>query len=909
MSGAGAALPDTPSMMRTCAPLVVLALVMVPACGGSGGSGTGGSSDGGDESVVADGSSGGDTGAPGDASMGGDSGIKKDGGIDSGPGGDSGPHDGGPVDAGITYTVGGNVSGLVGKGLVLENNGADDLPVSANGPFTFSSGIADGGAYAVTVKTQPSLPAQKCSVSAGSGTIAGQSVNAVQITCATPAPRYAVVGSYYDNSASTYAVNPSTGRLEKTDRAAAGNGPWAVAVTPNGQYAYVTNLQSDDISAYAVGVDGRLTPIACTSGCSAQYPANFAAGGSASVAMVVDPTGQYLYVANRGGNVSQFLIDSSGGLTPMATPSVMCPNEPYAIAVDPSGQYVYVANHTGSTVSQFTIGSSGALTPMATPTVAAGTNPEGVVVDPGGRYVYVSNYGSNDVSAYAIGASGALTQIVCASGCSTMVPANFAAGKGAAGVTVDPTGTHAYTANFSDGDVTTFSIGATGALTALPCTVGCSSFGGVQAGPFPVRVVIDPGGKYAYVVNSGNGVSQYTIDGTGHFVPDAPATVPAFDQPLDIGLTQGAALVRTPRSLYVGNFTSNDVSAYTIGSGGALTQVACTAGCSSAVPADFAAGTGAHAVAVTPGGRYAYVANFWDGTVSQFSVAADGSLTARSTPTVLAGNYPMTISIDPGGWYAYVVNESSSDISAYAIGVDGTLTQVKCTTGCSTAVPANFAAGTNPYALTVDPSGKYAYVANYGENDVSAFTVLSNGQLQPINCGGGAGCSTSTPSNFASGVTPIAVTVDPSGTHAYVADYNGYVSQYQVHADGTLAPLTPSSAQGGTNTVSITVEPLGRYAYAANWGSADVAAYTVATDGTLSPIGCNTGCSGGGYFAAGTNADSVIVDPTGSYAYVPDFGASNLSMYSLGAGGALTPMGTIAAGTAPQRGASVATWQ
>ena len=56
---------------------------------------------------------------------------------------------------GPTYSVGGSVSGLSGT-VVLQDNGGDDLSVSANGPFTFATKLASGAAYAVTVKTNPS---------------------------------------------------------------------------------------------------------------------------------------------------------------------------------------------------------------------------------------------------------------------------------------------------------------------------------------------------------------------------------------------------------------------------------------------------------------------------------------------------------------------------------------------------------------------------------------------------------------------------------------------------------------------------------------------------------------------------------------------------------------------------------
>jgi len=60
----------------------------------------------------------------------------------------------------VTYTVGGTVSGLAGSGLVLQDNSGNNLAVSANGPFTFTTALASGTAYSVTVFSQPTSPNQ-----------------------------------------------------------------------------------------------------------------------------------------------------------------------------------------------------------------------------------------------------------------------------------------------------------------------------------------------------------------------------------------------------------------------------------------------------------------------------------------------------------------------------------------------------------------------------------------------------------------------------------------------------------------------------------------------------------------------------------------------------------------------------
>ncbi|HYB61802.1 MAG TPA: kelch repeat-containing protein [Methylomirabilota bacterium] len=78
------------------------------------------------------------------------------------------------------YTIGGNVLGLTGTGLVLQDNGKDNLTINANGPFTFATAVASG--YLVTVLTQPTNPTQTCSVTNGTGTTTANVTN-VEIVC------------------------------------------------------------------------------------------------------------------------------------------------------------------------------------------------------------------------------------------------------------------------------------------------------------------------------------------------------------------------------------------------------------------------------------------------------------------------------------------------------------------------------------------------------------------------------------------------------------------------------------------------------------------------------------------------------------------------------------------------------
>ncbi len=86
-----------------------------------------------------------------------------------------------------------------------------------------------------------------------------------------------------------------------------------------------------------------------------------------------------------------------------------------------------------------------------------------------------------------------------------------------------------------------------------------------------------------------------------------------------------------------------------------------------------------------------------------------------------AGTNPNFVTVDPSGKFAYAANWGSNNISVYNIApATGALT-------AGTAV----AAGTNPTSIAVGPSGKFAYATNEADNSISVYTVnATTGALQ-----------------------------------------------------------------------------------------------------------------------------------------------------------------------------------
>jgi hypothetical protein len=85
---------------------------------------------------------------------------------------------------GGTLALAGSVYGLTKDGLVLQNNGADDLTVLAgSSTFVFPTLLGNDAGYNVTIKTQPA--AAVCTVTGGQGTTSTFDITTVYVTCVT----------------------------------------------------------------------------------------------------------------------------------------------------------------------------------------------------------------------------------------------------------------------------------------------------------------------------------------------------------------------------------------------------------------------------------------------------------------------------------------------------------------------------------------------------------------------------------------------------------------------------------------------------------------------------------------------------------------------------------------------------
>jgi len=109
------------------------------------------------------------------------------------------------------------------------------------------------------------------------------------------------------------------------------------------------------------------------------------------------------------------------------------------------------------------------------------------------------------------------------------------------------------------------------------------------------------------------------------------------------------------------------------------------------------------------------------GFVAQFTIDEGGDLAALKPPIVAAGTYPYSVTVDPSGKYCYAAQWTSPGaLDQFVIRPDGTLAandvpQIPC--------------GRQPYPITFTPDGKIAIVPNNAEGSISTYRVGADGKM------------------------------------------------------------------------------------------------------------------------------------------------------------------------------------
>ena len=457
-----------------------------------------------------------------------------------------------------SFALGGNVSGLVGSGLVLQDNGGDDLAVPAAGAFRFPTGVVSGGHYAVAVRAQPTHPAQTCSVSSGAtGTMGAADVSDVAVVCATNS--YRVTGTVQGLAGSGLVLQDNGG--DDLQVAADGSFQFATPVASGSGYAVTLRntpatprqactvshgtgtMQAQDVLDVQVNCNGlparwmfmTHTFISLSLGpfydAIVPYPLDPATGalgtpgptgstGKAGHAIAVAPSGRYAYGPNQlvaaggspfnpPGSVQAYVLDATTGQLTWNGTEVPAGLDTRSVVVHPSGKWVYAGNYGDGSLSVFAASpTDGTLTPVQT--LYTGGGVADLAMHPGGNFLFVARDNAGGIGVFAIdGSTGRLTQGATSTG-----------GGTAWRLALDASGRHVFELDASVGNV------GTGAVRSylFDATTGTLSYGGATGtGVNPGSIAAHPSGRFVYVGNYG-----MPTPGTG-WIPNGSISVIGVD--------------------------------------------------------------------------------------------------------------------------------------------------------------------------------------------------------------------------------------------------------------------------------------------------------------------------------------------------------------------------------------------
>jgi 6-phosphogluconolactonase (cycloisomerase 2 family) len=268
-----------------------------------------------------------------------------------------------------------------------------------------------------------------------------------------------------------------------------------------------------------------------------------------------------------------------------------------------------------------------------------------VVLSDDGAWLLVVNAGSDELSLFAIEPDGLRLADRTASGGST--PTSIAV-----------RGELVCALNNGSPSISGFRLGD-GSLAPLD---GSTRLLGADADP--AQIAFSPDGRTLVVTERGtNSISTFAVDARGY--ADGPETIPSSGAtPYGFDFADGAVVVT---EAFGGEIGKAAASSYTLGEPGRLAPVS---------PSVADTRSEVCWAAATRDGRFVYVTNFGDGTISSYSVGAGGSLELRepvaaSTRLGEPGIRDEAISRD--GRFLYAIDADAERVFGWSVGDDGRL--------------------------------------------------------------------------------------------------------------------------------------------------------------------------------------------------------------------------------------------
>ncbi len=220
-----------------------------------------------------------------------------------------------------------------------------------------------------------------------------------------------------------------------------------------------------------------------------------------------------------------------------------------------------------------------------------------------------------------------------------------------------------------------------------------------------------------YVLNSGSpaSVAGFDVTSTGLLRP-----IPGSVQFLSTAAPVAPQIGYLNGYVYVTEKATNEIDVFAAGSDGSLSPAVLQPS-AGATPFGFAFDHRGHVIVTEAQGAAAGAS-----TVSSYGIANSGSLQLISASVPNYQTASCWIAISENKQFFYVANTDSDDISEYLIAADGTLTLA----GSGSA--ATVAPGSKPADLAFSSNGRFLYVENGGLGTISGWFVGSDGTLSTV---------------------------------------------------------------------------------------------------------------------------------------------------------------------------------
>jgi 6-phosphogluconolactonase (cycloisomerase 2 family) len=532
----------------------------------------------------------------------------------------------------------------------------------------------------------------------------------------------------------------------------------------------------------------------------------------------------------------------------------------------PTANFIFVNNQAaaGNSIAGYSVAVDGTLTALAGSPVSTGglganaacSSVNRLALSTGNNLLFVSNGGDQTISAF---------QIDPASGALTPAPGSpFTSGltlDACSGISLSATPDGRFLMASSNGQIATFSIGASGGLSSLFTTTNPVSPN--------ASMKISANGQFLAVSN-GTSVSVYTINGDGSLT--AVGGSPFAET--GTGSLAGLDFTSTSGSLYgaESSATSALADAWTMGANGALSAITGSPFSTTAINSNV--------VLLSPNDAFLFASNQGSNSVTSFSVAAGGGLTSLgSFGSAASLHAPVGMATDRSGSLLYVADDTFG-VAVFRINAAGSLSQLGdvAITGAGqlqglVAYPPRMASSAD---LSVSVSAGSPNVVA-GQNVTYTITVTNNG-ADPA----AATVNDSLPSGFS------LVSCTATGNGACIAN-TAAASFYLLQSgesqtvtivaqtslsipDGTLTTNTVSisnssavdpNAANNSSSANVTVAQPATTTLAVAAGNATYGASTATLSATLSTSGGPLAGETVSFTLNGSPVGSAITDATG----------------------------------------------